>query len=66
MRERNHLWGWTGHGHGHPEMALRGYDDDREATTGPRDEELDEADIGEPDYDAEPNCELMGSGCRDD
>jgi hypothetical protein len=22
--------GWTGHGHGHPEMALRGYDDDRE------------------------------------
>ena len=22
--------GWTGHGRGHPEMALRGYDDDRE------------------------------------
>jgi hypothetical protein len=22
--------GWTGHGSGHPEMALRGYDDDRE------------------------------------
>jgi len=22
--------GWTVHGHGHPEMALRGYDDDRE------------------------------------
>ncbi len=30
--------GWTGHGHGHPEMALRGYADDRERTTGPRDE----------------------------
>ena len=45
---------------------VRGYDDDREATAGPRDEELDEADIGEPDYDAEPNCELMGGGRRDD
>lgn len=22
--------GWTGHGRGHPEMAMRGYDDDRE------------------------------------
>ncbi|MGZ9103543.1 MAG: hypothetical protein ACXW3Y_11750 [Rhodoplanes sp.] len=29
--------GWTGHGRGHPEMALRGYDDDRDRTTGPRD-----------------------------
>ncbi|MFO1125725.1 MAG: hypothetical protein U1E25_10840 [Methylocystis sp.] len=41
--------GWTGHGHGHPEMALRGYDDDREATTGPRDEEGDEHDGREPE-----------------
>ena len=43
--------GWTGHGRGHPEMALRGYDDDREATTGPRDEEGDEHDGREPDGD---------------
>ena len=39
--------GWTGHGHGHPEMALRGYDEDRERTTGPRDEEGGDADDGE-------------------
>lgn len=31
--------GWTGVGRGHPSMALGGYDADREATTGPRDEE---------------------------
>ena len=37
--------------HGHPEMALRGYDDDREATTGPRDEEDDDSDKGELDAD---------------
>jgi hypothetical protein len=43
--------GWTGHGRGHPEMALRGYDDDREATTGPRDEEDDDSDKGELDGD---------------
>ncbi len=41
--------GWTGHGHGHPEMTLRGYDDDRERTTGPRDEEGDEHDGREPE-----------------
>ena len=58
--------GWGGVGCGHPEMALRGYDDDRERTTGPRDEEDDDSDKGEPGYDAEPNCELMGNGCRDD
>ncbi|AZG79115.1 hypothetical protein IYY11_01170 [Methylocystis sp. H62] len=43
--------GWTGHGSGHPEMALRGYDDDRERTTGPRDEEEDDSDKGELDGD---------------
>ncbi|MBG0800222.1 hypothetical protein IYW40_01655 [Methylocystis sp. H4A] len=43
--------GWTGHGRGHPEMALRGYDDDRERTTGPRDEEGDDAVDGELDAD---------------
>ena len=43
--------GWTGHGRGHPEMALRGYDDDRERTTGPRDEEEDDSDKGELDGD---------------
>ena len=43
--------GWTGHGRGHPEMAPRGYDDDREATTGPRDEEDDDSDKGELDGD---------------
>ena len=43
--------GWTGHGRGHPEMALRGYDDDRERTTGPRDEEDDDSDKGELDGD---------------
>jgi hypothetical protein len=42
---------WTGHGSGHPEMALRGYDDDRERTTGPRDEEEDDSDKGELDGD---------------
>jgi hypothetical protein len=44
--------GWTGHGRGHPEMALRGYDDDRERTTGPRDEEGDDADDGELDAES--------------
>jgi hypothetical protein len=44
--------GWTGHGRGHPEMALRGYDDDRERTTGPRDEEGDDADEGELDAES--------------
>jgi hypothetical protein len=34
--------GWS-HGHGHPEMVLRGYDDDREGTTGTRDAEGDDA-----------------------
>jgi hypothetical protein len=43
--------GWRGQGRGHPEMALRGYDDDRERTTGPRDEEGDDADDGELDAD---------------
>ena len=43
--------GWMGHGRGHPEMALRGYDDDREATTGPRDEDDDDSDKGELDGD---------------
>ncbi len=43
--------GWGGVGRGHPEMALRGYDDDREATTGPRDEEGDDSDKGELDGD---------------
>lgn len=36
--------GWT-NGHGHPEIALRGYDDDREETTGTRDAEGDEAEM---------------------
>ncbi|MCQ4191066.1 helix-turn-helix domain-containing protein [Methylocystis suflitae] len=43
--------GWGGVGCGHPEMALRGYDDDRERTTGPRDEEDDDSDKGELDGD---------------
>ena len=37
--------GWTGHGHGHPEMALRGYDDDRE-----HDDEREEDHDFEEDY----------------
>lgn len=41
--------GWTGHGRGHPEIALRGYDDDREG----------EHDGREPDVDDEPS---LGSG----
>ena len=36
--------GWTGHGRGHPERALRGYDDDREENIGADDREHDEAD----------------------
>jgi hypothetical protein len=48
--------GWTGHGSGHPEMALRGYDDDRERTTGPRDEEDDDSEKGEPDGDYMESC----------
>ncbi|MGJ0505237.1 MAG: hypothetical protein ACR65X_16135 [Methylocystis sp.] len=43
--------GWGGFGRGHPEMALRGYDDDREATTGWHDEEDDDSDKGELDGD---------------
>ena len=43
--------GWGGVGCGHPEMALRAYDDDRERTTGPRDEEDDDSDKGELDGD---------------
>ena len=43
--------GWTGHGRGHPQTVMRGYDDDREATTGPRDEEDDDSDKGELDGD---------------
>jgi hypothetical protein len=41
--------GWTGNGRGHPEIAMRGYDDDRE----------DEHDGREPDVDDEPS---LGSG----
>ncbi len=37
--------GWTGHGRGHPEMALRGYDDDRE-----HDDEREEDHDFEEDY----------------
>ncbi|WP_292532276.1 hypothetical protein [Methylocystis sp.] len=37
--------GWTGHGHGHPEMALRGYDNDRE-----HDDEREEDHDFEEDY----------------
>lgn len=44
--------GWRGFGRGHPETAMRGYADDREATTGPRDEEWDLAEQGEPDAPA--------------
>lgn len=44
--------GWTGYGRGHPKMALGGYDEDRERTTGPRDEEGDDADDGELDADS--------------
>jgi hypothetical protein len=43
--------GWGGFWRGHPEMALRGYDDDREATTGWHDEEDDDSDKGELDGD---------------
>ncbi|AZG76285.1 hypothetical protein [Methylocystis rosea] len=35
--------GWTGHGRGHPEMALRGYDDEREQNIGADDREHDDA-----------------------
>jgi hypothetical protein len=38
-------FGWSGHGHGHPEMALRGYDDDRE-----HDDEREEDHDFEEDY----------------
>ncbi len=42
-------WGWTGHGRGHPEMALLGYDYDRE-----HDDER------EPGCDREPEDGAIG------
>lgn len=45
--------GWSGNGRGHPEIAMRGYDDDREG----------EHDGREPDVDDEPS---LGSGARRD
>ncbi len=43
--------GWTGHGRGHPERALRGYDDDREENIGADDREWCESERGIGDLD---------------
>jgi hypothetical protein len=56
--------GWTGHGRGHPEMALRGYDDDREQNIGADDREHDEAErSGCGDMDGVYEQHGEGVGC---
>lgn len=55
--------GWIGNGRGHPEMALRGYDDDRESTTATHHAEGDDAErSGRGDMDGV--MELHGFGVQ--